>query len=108
MSNIHINAKALILEAAGKSGLLREVAELLWFANKQALVGPALVQALREQLTDAFDAHTSVSALSWLKELYECEGLPRSSEVGTRSTSLAEPTAGCNTAPDWICCALSH
>jgi hypothetical protein len=59
--NIHTSAKALILEAAEKSGLLREVAELLWFANKHS--SPPLSRALLDRLTDAFDDHICLPAI---------------------------------------------
>jgi hypothetical protein len=66
-NDIHNSAKALIIKAAEKSGLLEEVAGMLWWANKleQDPQSPALCCScgtcpaceLLSDLTDAFDAH---------------------------------------------------
>jgi hypothetical protein len=62
MSDIHTSAQALIIKAAEKSGLLREVAELLWFANKHRHPsGRCAVCELLDQLTEAFDDHTAMA-----------------------------------------------
>jgi hypothetical protein len=61
--DIHHSAKALLLEAAEKSGLLREVASLLWWADKlqhapqEVKSGVCPACELLNQLTDAFDEH---------------------------------------------------
>jgi hypothetical protein len=47
------SAKQLIIEAAERSGLLRSVAELLWFADKYSK--PHAPKELLAQLSDAFD-----------------------------------------------------
>jgi hypothetical protein len=62
--DVHRNAKELI-EAAERSGILREVAELLWFANKHGW-GPGGACAaceLLDRLTDAFDEHVCLAGL---------------------------------------------
>lgn len=60
---LHTSARALILAAAEKSGLLRGVAEALAFAHKEGAppfgCGPC---ELLGELTEAFDDHTGLPA----------------------------------------------
>jgi hypothetical protein len=59
-------AKTIIVEAAARSGLLREVAEALWFANKHGSHGSwerAAQRELVDQLAGAFDDHSSLPAI---------------------------------------------
>jgi hypothetical protein len=53
---MNYSAKKLIIEAAEKSGLLRSVAELLWFADRNPWASHA-PKELMAQLADAFDDH---------------------------------------------------
>jgi hypothetical protein len=55
MTSSSYSAKRLIVEAAEKSGLLRSVAELLWWADKYS--EPHAPKELLAQLADAFDEH---------------------------------------------------
>jgi hypothetical protein len=57
--DIHDSARALIIEAAEKSGLLKSVAELLWFANEHpsAPGGDCVVCELLHRLTEDLDDH---------------------------------------------------
>jgi hypothetical protein len=61
--NIHTSAAALIIAAAEKSGLLREVAEALCCFNQYKrqgfLCGPCM---LRDDLADEFDTHVCFAA----------------------------------------------
>jgi hypothetical protein len=55
---IHINAATLIVAAAEKSGLLREVAEALCYFNQQSRpTADCPACALRDVLADLFDDH---------------------------------------------------
>ena len=62
MSNYHTDPRLLILEAAKRSGLLREVAELVWFADRHGTAEWCPMCILIDELTDAFDAHIGMSA----------------------------------------------
>jgi hypothetical protein len=75
MSDIHTNAKTLIIQAAEKSGLLREVAELLWFENKYGCppLGCAAAELLN-RLADAFDDHICMAGVV-AEQLHGREGL---------------------------------
>ena len=61
MSNFDTDPRQLILEAAEISGLLREVAALIWFVNKHEPTGRNAgrfpQRELLEELVDAFDDH---------------------------------------------------
>lgn len=61
MSNFDTDPRQLILEAAELSGLLKEVAALIWFVNKHEPTGRNAgrfpQRELLEQLVDAFDDH---------------------------------------------------
>ena len=60
-TDFHSSAKALLVEAAEQSGLLREIAELLWFASKHEQPPGWCPQCeLFERLADAFDDHTTL------------------------------------------------
>ena len=56
-TDYHYNARQLVLEAAERSSLLKEVATLLWFAAKhgRGTGGACAPCELLERLTDAFD-----------------------------------------------------
>jgi hypothetical protein len=75
--DVHLDAKALIIAAAKESGLLQEVAELLWFAGRPRAPGTAApgcpVCELLDRLTDAFDAHVCVANI--VAEEFYGEGL---------------------------------
>ena len=74
MREIHHSARALIIAAAEKSGLLEEVAELLWFAEKHSPPMDCVVCELLRQLTEAFDNHVCLAGRV-AEEMYICEGL---------------------------------
>jgi hypothetical protein len=60
------SAKTLIIEAAEKSGLLKEVAQLLWFSsisNNYGAPDTRAVAELRSQLTDIMARHVVVPGL---------------------------------------------
>ena len=61
MSNFDTDPRQLILEAAEISGLLKEVAALIWFVNKHEPTGRNAgrfpQRELLEELVDAFDDH---------------------------------------------------
>jgi hypothetical protein len=64
----HTNAAALIVAAAAKSGLLKDVAEVLCAFDKRTDVCCNLncsACLLLENLVDAFDDHTCLAALTW-------------------------------------------
>lgn len=61
MSNFHVDPRELIVEAARRSGLLKEVANLIWFAEQQAAPTWCPICILLDELTDAFDAHIGMS-----------------------------------------------
>ena len=54
-ADIHTNAKALIVKAAEKSGLLQEIAEFLWFTSRLKTGGRCLACELVDELAEAFD-----------------------------------------------------
>ena len=67
LDSIGFDPRTLILEAADRSGLLKEVAEYLWFVRKYR-DNPKIVPAgvhpeniLIERLADAFDDHTCLA-----------------------------------------------
>ena len=63
-SNYHTDPRLLILEAAERSGLLKKVANLIWFADRHFADHPELdtyvcpMCDLVYVLTEAFDKHT--------------------------------------------------
>ena len=58
MPNYHTDPRLLILEAAERSGLLKEIAALIWFANKYGRPAGRCPQCeLLDELVDAFDDH---------------------------------------------------
>lgn len=64
MSNFHIDPRLLIVEAAERSGLLKEVANLIWFANQHGSPGGLCpICALVDELTEAFDQHICTPAI---------------------------------------------
>jgi hypothetical protein len=63
VKNRHINAIALIVAAAEKSGLLKEVAEVLCFDDQNPNpAGDCRACELYERLAEAFDDHTGLAA----------------------------------------------
>ena len=58
MSNFHTDPRELIVEAAERSGLLKEIAALIWFANKYGRPAGRCPQCeLLDELVDVFDDH---------------------------------------------------
>ena len=55
MSNFHTDPRELIIEAATRSGLLKEVATLVWFADRHGSPGLCPVCVLVDELVEAFD-----------------------------------------------------
>ena len=66
----HMSAAALILKAAEKSGLLKEVAEAIWFADKHRTeltryrAHVCIPCEVLRALTEAFDVHTCLAGLT--------------------------------------------
>lgn len=52
MSNFHTDPRLLIIEAAKRSGLLKEVATLIWFTNQHGTAGWCPQRELVDELTD--------------------------------------------------------
>jgi hypothetical protein len=80
----HQSAKALIIKAAEKSGLLEQVAELLWFSSKAEVAmccsgGTCPPCELLQQLTEDFDEHTCTPGIV-CGDTFLCEGLSISPE----------------------------
>jgi hypothetical protein len=73
MTTFHHTAAALIVAAAAKSGLLKEVAEVLRFIDTESL-DPALIDKLREEFADAFDDHICLAGCV-LENFFNMEGL---------------------------------
>jgi hypothetical protein len=56
--NYHTSAKELVLLAAEQSGLLKHIAEGLWYANKHGTIREWCIACkMLEELTGEFDAH---------------------------------------------------
>ena len=57
MPNYHDDPRELIIEAAERSGLLKEVAYLIWFAKQYGTAPRCPICELVDELTEAFDDH---------------------------------------------------
>ena len=60
-TNFHFDPREIILEAAERSGLLKEVAELVWFAGRHVSPVWCPERVLIDELTAAFDAHIGMA-----------------------------------------------
>lgn len=54
-NNWHTDPRALLITAAERSGLLKEIAHLLWFVEKHNLDVASAACELLEKLTEAFE-----------------------------------------------------
>ena len=72
--DVHTNAAALIVAAAWKSGLLKEVAEALCFFDKHQPPFDCAACGLYEKLAEAFDEHTGLTGI-FIEGFYCSEGL---------------------------------
>ena len=63
MTNFHTDPRALIFEAAERSGLLDGVAEFLWFVNRHPGMAPCPQCQLLAELIAAFDSHCCLAGI---------------------------------------------
>ena len=89
--NIHNSAAALVVSAARKSGLLREIAGILCYLDKNpGFAGTSRVAgAMRDELAEAFDDHVCLPPLV-LESFYGVG----SSDIGPRWDGEVEPYLG--------------
>lgn len=86
--NFHTSAAVLIVTAAEKSGLLKEVAQALRYVDKTRYDQPdgtvarefCPTCALLEELVEAFDEHTCLAVNTLTRFYYESFNLPEFSE----------------------------
>ena len=63
MSNFHTDPRELIIAVARRSGLLKEVTNLIWFATKHGTAGRCPQCELVDELVDAFDEYIYTPAI---------------------------------------------
>lgn len=84
MSNYHTDPRLLILEAAERSGLLREIAALIWFRERHGTAGRCPQCELLEELTDALGEHICEPAI--VGERVYGNGLEGGPDISPRGT----------------------